>query len=205
MQEQIEEQKEKKNDEDEEVDMKGFVKDIQNMKNRMNYATNHVHEQDKRFVNINEKLDDYNKNVKKGENYTDIVNKGVFGYLKDKFVGMFSFKKGDLSKKDKKTIEQAKNRQQIEDNKDKNNNGNNIKENEDIYLNGENKRENKKDDDDDVDLDEALNEVRQMRKAVREFSSAVKDSSELVDATNNNMDRSINNVNKLNKKMKKAI
>ena len=39
--------------------------------------------------------------MKKGENYTDIVNKEVFGYLKDKFVEMLSFKKGELSKKKK--------------------------------------------------------------------------------------------------------
>ena len=199
-QDQIKLEKNKKEEnEDEELDMKGFVKDIKSMQNRMNYATNHVHEQDKRLVGINEKLDKYNKNVKTGEQYTDVVNKGVFGYLKDKLFGIFSRDDKKLSKNDSKIIEKAKN-QPIEDNK--NNEYNNI---EDRKDNGSNVINQKKDDDDDdIDLDEALKEVKQLRKCVKEFSSAVKDSTQLVEATDKNMDISLNNVNKANKKLKKA-
>jgi len=189
----------KEENEDEEVDMKGFVKDIKDMQSRMNYATNHVHEQDKRLVGINEKLDKYNKNVKKGEQYTDVVNKGVFGYLKDKLFGIFSKDEKKLSKNDNKIIDKAKN-QPIEDKK---NNENNIEERKN---NGSNIINQKKDndDDDDIDLDEALKEVKQLRKSVKEFSSAVKDSSKLVDVTDKNMDISLNNVDKANKKLKKT-
>ena len=63
--------------EEEEVDMKSFVKDIKDMQGRMKYATSHVHEQDQRLVGVNEKLDNYNKKVKKGEQYTDIVNNAI--------------------------------------------------------------------------------------------------------------------------------
>ena len=197
-QDQIKIEKDKKEEnEDEEVDMKGFVKDIKSMQSRMNYATNHVHEQDKRLVGINEKLDKYNRNVKTGEQYTDVVNKGVFGYLKDKIVGIFSRDDKNLSKKDCKIIEKAKN-QPIEDKK---NNENNIEERKD---NGSNIINQKKDDDDDIDLDEALKEVKELRKCVKEFSSAVKDSTQLVDVTDKNMDISLNNVNKANKKLKKT-
>ena len=198
-QNQIKIEKDKKEeDEDEEVDMKGFVKDIKSMQSRMNYATNHVHEQDKRLVGINEKLDKYNRKVKTGEQYTDVVNKGVFGYLKDKIAGIFSRDDKKLSKKDNKIIEKAKN-QPIEDNK---NNEYNIEEKKDK---GSNAIEQKKvDDDDDIDLDEALKEVKQLRKCVKEFSSAVKDSTQLVEVTDKNMDISLNNVNKANKKLKKT-
>ena len=198
-QNQIKIEKDKKEeDEDEEVDMKGFVKDIKSMQSRMNYATNHVHEQDKRLVGINEKLDKYNRNVKTGEQYTDVVNKGVFGYLKDKIAGIFSRDDKKLSKKDNKIIEKAKN-QPIEDNK---NNEYNIEEKKDKVSNA---IEQKKDDDeDDIDLDEALKEVKQLRKCVKEFSSAVKDSTQLVEVTDKNMDISLNNVNKANKKLKKT-
>ena len=188
----------KEENEDEEVDMKGFVKDIKMMQDRMNYATNHVHEQDKRLVGINENLDKYNKNVKKGDQYADVVNKGVFGYLKDKISGIFSRNPKKLSKKDNEIIEKAKN-QPIEDKKDKDYN---IEENKDK---GSNIVSQKKvdDDDDDVDLDEALKEVKQLRKCVKEFNSAVKDSTKLVDVTDKNMDISLNNVQKTNKKLKK--
>ena len=192
-------EKDKKDEnEDEEVDMKGFVKDIKSMQSRMNYATNHVHEQDQRLVGINEKLDKYNRNVKTGEQYTDVVNKGVFGYLKDKIVGIFSRDDKKLSKKDCKIIEKAKN-QPIEDKK---NNEYNIEERKDNGSNIINQK--KDDDDDDIDLDEALKEVKELRKCVKEFSSAVKDSTQLVEATDKNMDISLNNVNKANKKLKKT-
>ena len=83
------------NEEDEEVDMKQFVKDMKDMGQRMNYATNHVQEQDKRLVNINDKLDDYNKEVKKGDEYMDIVNKSPLSSsnLKDKITGILDGKK----------------------------------------------------------------------------------------------------------------
>ena len=198
-QDQIKIEKDKKDEnEDEEVDMKGFVKDIKSMQSRMNYATNHVHEQDQRLVGINEKLDKYNRNVKTGEQYTDVVNKGVFGYLKDKIVGIFSRDDKKLSKKDCKIIEKAKN-QPIEDKK---NNEYNIEERKDNGSNIINQK--KDDDDDDIDLDEALKEVKELRKCVKEFSSAVINSTQLVDATDKNMDISLNNVNKANKKLKKT-
>jgi len=192
-------------DKEEEVDMKSFVKDIKDMQSRMKYATSHVKEQDQRLVGVNEKLDNYNKNVKKGEQYTDIVNKGVFSYLKDKFVGMFKSEDENLSKKDKKIIENAKNRK-IEDKKDYELN---IEEDKDsgfnIVYKDEVLDEKKNDcDDDDKILEEAINEVKELRNYTKEFKSAVKESSALVDVTDKNMDIAINNVNRANKKMKKA-
>ena len=106
------------NEEDEEVDMKEFVKDMKDMNQRMNYATNHVQEQDKRLVNINDKLDDYNKEVKKGDEYMDIVNKSPFSYLKDKITGFFKRdKEKKLDNHDRKVIEKARNKQ-IDNNND---------------------------------------------------------------------------------------
>ena len=52
-------------------------------------------------------------------------------------------------------------------------------------------------------FEEALEEVKGIRKTVQNFNSAVKDSSKLVDVTDKNMDISLNNVNKVNQKMKK--
>ena len=100
------------NKEDEEVDMKEFVKDMKDMHQRMDYATNHVQEQDKRLVKINDKLDDYNKEVKKGDEYMDIINKSPFSYLKDKITGVFKRnKEKKLDKHDKQVIEKARNKQ----------------------------------------------------------------------------------------------
>ena len=198
MQEQ--EQIEKENEEqDEELDMKEFVQDIRDMKQRMNYATYKVQEQDKRLVGVNDKLDDYNKEVKKGDEYMDVINKGIFGYCKDKITGIFKKKKDKqqkLNEKDKDIIEKARNK------KRENNYEYHINDEKGWYViyKGEKDINNIKNEDD--ILDEALNEVRGMRKAVNNFSGAVKDSTEVVDVTNKNMDNSLKNVNEVNKKMK---
>ena len=190
------------NEEDEEVDMKEFVKDMQDMHQRMNYATNQVQEQDKRLVQINDKLDDYNKEVKKGDEYMDIINKSPFSYLKDKITGVFKRnKEKKLDKHDKQVIEKARNKQI--DNKNVNYKNQEKDDWEVIMKDGQKKNINVKVEDEDAVLDEALKEVKEMRKAVKEFNSAVKDSNEVVDVTNKNMDNSIYNVNQVNNKMKK--
>ena len=182
------------NEEDEEADMKEFVKDMKDMRQRMNFDTNHVQEQDKRLVNVNDKLDDYNKEVKKGDEYMDIINKSPFSYVKDKFTGFFKRnKEKKLDKHDKQVIEKARNKQIDNKNNDF----------EDIKKDEQKNKINNKDDDEDAIYREALEEAKGMRKAVKEFTSAVKDSSEVVDVTNKNMDNSIHNVNQVSNKMKK--
>ena len=205
-QDQIQKKEEKKDEEDDDIDMNQFVKDLHNMNSRIQNCTSTVHEQDQRFVQINDKLDDYNKDVKKGERYVDIVNKGPLTYLKDKVFGWFkSSKEQKLSKKDKKIIEKARNTQ-IQDNK---NNEYCSKQIDNFVVMTKDKEaykeynENKEKNDDDI-LDEALKEAKIMRGNVKEFGKAVENSNKLVDATNRNMDRSINNVNRVNKEMKKA-
>ena len=190
------------NEEDEEVDMKEFVKDMKDMNQRMNYATNHVQEQDKRLVNINDKLDDYNKEVKKGDEYMDIVNKSPFSYLKDKITGVFKRnKEKKLDKQDKQVIEKARNKQI-----DNNNDNYKIEEKNDlgdIIKDDQKKKINNKVDDEVAVLDEALEEAKGMRKDVQKYYSAIKDSNEVVDVTNKNMDNSIYNVNRVNNNIKK--
>ena len=203
-QEQIEREN-KKNAEDEELDMKEFVKDMKDMRQRMNYATYQVQEQDKKLIGVNDKLDDYNKEVNKGDKYMDIINKSPFTYLAEKITGWFSFKKKEqLNKKNREIIEKARNKQ-IGNN---NNNTDLILENDNnndwTIINQEQNNDNKKKkiDDDDI-LDEALEEVKGMRKEVKQFNNAVIDSIDVVDVTNKNMDISLTNVNKVNQKMKK--
>ena len=200
MQEQEQIKKEEEN-EDDDIDMNDLVKDIKDMSSRVKNCTSHVQGQDQRIVGINEKLDDYNKEVKTGDKYMDVINKGPLTYLKDKFFGFFSFKKSEqLSNKDRKTIENAKNKQSG-DNKNINN-GYSDKDMEDWYIVGQDS--NKVKTEDDV-INEAINEVKNMRANIKEFGAAVKDSTKLVDATNNNMDVSIKNTNKVNKKMRKNL
>ena len=190
------------NEEDEEVDMKEFVKDMKDMNQRMNYATNHVQEQDKRLVNINDKLDDYNKEVKKGDEYMDIINKSPFSYIKDKITGVFKRnKEKKLDKQDKQVIEKARNKQI-----DNNNDNYKIEEKNDlgdIIKDDQKKKINNKVDDEVAVLDEALEEAKGMRKDVQKYYSAIKGSNEVVDVTNKNMDNSIYNVNRVNNNIKK--
>ena len=180
--------------------MKEFVKDIRDMKQRMNYATTKVQEQDKRLVGVNDKLDDYNKEVKRGDEYMNVASKGIFGCFKDKITGMFKKKdkQSKLNEKDKNIIEKARNKNNVNNNFEYH-----IENDRDwaVIYKGE-KDINKLNNEDDI-LDEALNEVKGMRQAVQNFSGAVKDSTEVVDVTNKNMDNSHKNVNKVNKKMQK--
>ena len=202
MQRQEQIKKEKQYDEeDEELDMKEFVKDIQGMHQRVNLETNMIHEQDQKLVGVNDKLDDYNEEMEKGDELMNIVNKGPLGLLKDKFVGLFKSNKNEklekLDKKDKKVIEEARN---YNDHKELDNEWTLVQNDQSTKVININKH--KGDGQDDI-LDEAIEEVKGMRKAVQNLNSAAKDSIKLVDATNNNMDTALNNVNKVNKKMKK--
>jgi len=197
-QEQIEKENENE-EEDDEVDMKEFVKDIRDMRQRLNYASYKVQEQDQRLVGVNDKLDDYNKEVKRGDEYMNVIQKGIFGSFKDKIKGIFKKKdkKEKEDKKDNEVIEKARNKQKednfdyyIEKDKDWN-----------VIYKGEKDIDKMKDEDE--ILDEALNEVKGMRNAVKQFTSNVKDSTEVVDVVNKNMDKSLKNVNKVNDRMKK--
>ena len=202
MQRQEQIKKEKQYDEeDEELDMKEFVKDIQGMHQRVNLETNMIHEQDQKLVGVNDKLDDYNEEMEKADELMNIVNKGPLGLLKDKFVGLFKSNKNEkiekLNKNDKKVIEEARN---YNDHKELDNEWTLVQNDQSTKVININKH--KGDGQDDI-LDEAIEEVKGMRKAVQNLNSAAKDSIKLVDATNNNMDTALNNVNKVNKKMKK--
>ena len=202
MQRQEQIKKEKKYDEeDEELDMKEFVKDIQGMHQRVNLETNMIHEQDQKLVGVNDKLDDYNEEMEKADELMNIVNKGPLGLLKDKFVGLFKSNKNEkiekLNKNDKNVIEEARN---YNDHKELDNEWTLVQNDQSTKVININKH--KGDGQDDI-LDEAIEEVKGMRKAVQNLNSAAKDSIKLVDATNNNMDTALNNVNKVNKKMKK--
>ena len=193
-QEQIQEKKvieEQDEDKQLEEDMKEMVKDLKDMRQRINHDTYHVQEQDKRLVGVNDKLDDYNKKVKKGDKYMDVVNRSPFGYLKDKFFGLFKSKKEKkLDNKDKEILEKARNK----------NNEVKEKNDEDWTIK---KRENNDAYNEDEIIDEALKEAKGMRKDVKKFTSAVIDSNQVVDVTNKNMDISLENVDNVNKKMKK--
>ena len=199
-QEQIKKEKQYE-EEDEELDMKEFVKDIQAMHQQVNLETNKIHEQDQKFVGVNDKLDDYNEEMGKADELMNIVNKGPLGLLKDKFVGLFKSHKNEklekLDKNDKKVIEKARN---YNDHKELDNEWTLVQNDQSSKVININKH--KGDEKDDI-IEEAIEEVKSMRKDVQKLNSAAKDSNKLVDATINNMDTALNNVNKVNQKMKK--
>ena len=202
MQRQEQIKKEKQYDEeDEELDMRKFVKDIQDMHQRTDLQTNTIHEQDQKLVGVNDKLDDYNEEMEKADELMNIVNKGPLGLLKDKFVGLFKSNKNEklekLDKKDKKVIEKARN---YNDHKELDKEWTLVQNDQSTKVININKY--KGDGQDDI-MEEAIEEVKGMRKAVQNLNSAAKNSIELVDATNNNMDAALHNVNKVNQKMKK--
>ena len=203
---------------DDELDMRNFLKDIKSQHQRINQATSYVQEQDKKIVGVNEKLDDYDKEVSHGEKLLDIVQKGPFESIIDGIKGLFKSKKTDeINDEDKKILEKAKNK--------KLNIDNNLDEDDDINIKKDfnmNNYEFKEDGDweiikdknknlvyegeydEDAVIEEATKEVKAMINSAKYFNKNVNDSKNVINITNNHFDKSLNHVNQVNKKMKKG-
>ncbi len=78
--------------EDEKVDMREFLKDMKGLHQRVDYSNHVIQQQDKKLVGVNEKLDDYNKEVNQGEDLLDVVNNGVFSSIFNGIKGLFKSK-----------------------------------------------------------------------------------------------------------------
>ena len=211
---------EERNDEQQEEDlnMRNFLKDLKSQHQRVDQATAHVQQQDKRLVAVNEKLEDYNKEVSHGEELMDIVQKGPFQSLIDGIKGLFTRKKPDkLGDKEKEILNKAKNKKMDIDNYiDKE--GEEEEKKETIKNIDVNNYEFKEDgdweiikdknknlvyaDDEDEAIDESIKEVKGMINSVKYFNKNVNDSKEVVEITNKNFDKSLGNVSKMNKRMK---
>ena len=203
---------------DDELDMRNFLKDIKSQHQRINQATSYVQEQDKKIVGVNEKLDDYDKEVSHGEKLLDIVQKGPFESIIDGIKGLFKSKKSDkINDEDKKILEKAKNK--------KLNIDNNLDEDDDINIKNNfnmNNYEFKEDGDweiikdknknlvyegeydEDAVIEEATKEVKAMINSAKYFNKNINDSKKVINITNNHFDKSLNHVNQSNKKMKKG-
>ena len=203
---------------DDELDMRNFLKDIKSQHQRINQATSYVQEQDKKIVGVNEKLDDYDKEVSHGEKLLDIIQKGPFESIIDGIKGLFKSKKTDeINDEDKKILEKAKNK--------KLNIDNNLDEDDDINIKKNinmNNYEFKEDGDweiikdknknlvyegeydEDAVIEEATKEVKAMINSAKYFNKNINDSKKVINITNNHFDKSLNHVNQVNKKMKKG-
>ena len=203
---------------DDELDMRNFLKDIKSQHQRINQATSYVQEQDKKIVGVNEKLDDYDKEVSHGEKLLDIIQKGPFESIIDGIKGLFKSKKTDeINDEDKKILEKAKNK--------KLNIDNNLDEDDDINIKKNfnmNNYEFKEDGDweiikdknknlvyegeydEDAVIEEATKEVKAMINSAKYFNKNINDSKKVINITNNHFDKSLNHVNQSNKKMKKG-
>ena len=204
---------------DDELDMRNFLKDIKSQHQRINQATSYVQEQDKKIVGVNDKLNDYDKEVSHGESLLDIVQKGPFESIIDGIKGLFKSKKSDkINNEDKKILEKAKNKKlNIDNNLDedddinikKNINMNNYEfkedgdweiikdKNKNLVFEGEY--------DEDAVIEEATKEVKAMINSAKYFNKNINDSKKVINITNNHFDKSLNHVNQVNKKMKNGI
>ena len=188
--------------EDEKVDMREFLKDMKGLHKRVQYADNVVQEQDKRLVGVNEKLDEYNKEVDHGEDLTDIVNKGVFSSIFSGIKNLFKSKgSNELKDKDKNIIKNAKEKEiKINEENDLNFKEDGewsiIKKDKDIDYNKYNE---------DEIIDESIKEVKRMTNSVKHFNKSVQDSTKVVEATNKHFDKTSKHVKKAIKKMDEGL
>ena len=183
---------------DEQFSKKEFHEDMREMHKQLNNNITHVQKQTKKMTEINDTLDNYDAQCDKSKKYLNVVNHGPWGSIKGFFSDLFSSdssKKKKTSKEDKKIINEIKN-------KEINNNVNKNIENKNEYIvinkNGEMESVEK-----DVDVDDLLKEIQEMRKDAATFKQEIKKSDQMVDILNDHMDRSLGNTNKLNKRMKK--
>ena len=207
---------------DDDLNMKHFLKNANNQHQRVIQATEVVQQQDKRLVGVNEKLDDYNKEIEYGEKLMDIVQKGPFESFIDGIKGLFSKKKKPepLSHQEKQILKNAKNKQmKIDNNIDEeeeekkvtqknNNNVNNyeFKEDGDWEIVKDKNTNLKYDiDDEEEAIREATNKYKAMTNAVKNFNQNVKESKQVVEITNKNFDKSSEKVNQMNLRMKNHI
>ena len=92
-------------------------------------------EQTQKILNFNEKIDNYNKKVKKGDEYKNIINYGVFEASKNFILGFFSHNKEENLTKDDKIIQNAKNQPNEKNKNIKVNNNDNINEKVEFKFN----------------------------------------------------------------------
>ena len=207
---QIEEEEKKQNkiNEDDDLNMHKFLKDLKSMHQRVDNSTAEVQNQDKKIVNVNEKLDDYNDEIDQGDDLNNIVNKGVFSSIFDGIKGLFK-------SKNKYKINNSNDKKIINDAKNKKNEINEInKENNKINNNDINKLQFKSDGDweilkkknidelnEDEVVEESIKEVNGMTNSVKYFNKNVQDSKKLIDVTNKHFDKTHEHTNKVIKKM----
>ena len=91
----LEERYDEEEKEDNDLNMNNFLKNVNSQEQRVNQATDAVIQQNKKIVGINDKLDDYNKEILYGNELMDIIEKGPFESIIDRIKGFFSKKKPD--------------------------------------------------------------------------------------------------------------
>ena len=189
----------------EKVDMRNVLKGSKDLHKRVDNNNIEIQNQDKKLVGVNEQLDDYNKEVEQGDDLLDVVNHGVFSSIFHGIKGIFKKdkKKYDLSNKDKKVLEKAKNKgNQI--NEDDNNLG--FKEDGEwsVIKKGNNEDKYKGDDyDEDEVIDETIKEVKGMVNSAKNFNKNIQDSIEVAKITNKHIDKSSKHAKKAVRKMEK--
>ena len=77
-------------DEDDEVFKKKIIKDMDNKYKVIEAINNKNQEQTQKLLNIDEKINDYNKEVKKGDELMNVINYGIFEASKNYIFGLFS-------------------------------------------------------------------------------------------------------------------
>ena len=208
----LEERYDEEEKEDNDLNMNNFLKNVNSQEQRVNQATDAVIQQNKKIVGINDKLDDYNKEISYGNELMDIIEKGPFESIIDGIKGFFNKKKPDnLDTNEKQILNDAKNKQmKIDNNIDKEEKNapkknyksiNNydftevddweiIKEKNKDYINEEEK-----------DTEEATKKYKEMTAHMKYFNVILKESIDVIDITNKNFDKTKENNNQMNERM----
>ena len=208
----LEERYDEEEKEDNDLNMNNFLKNVNSQDQRVNQATDVVIQQNKKIVGINDKLDDYNKEILYGNELINIIEKGPFESIIDGIKGFFSKKKPDnLDANEKQILNDAKNKQmKIDNNIDKEEKNapkknyksiNNydftevddweiIKEKNKDYINEEEK-----------DTEEATKKYKEMTAHMKNLNRILEEGNKVIDITNKNLDKTKENNNQMNERM----
>ena len=208
----LEERYDEEEKEDNDLNMNNFLKNVNSQEQRVNQATDAVIQQNKKIVGINDKLDDYNKEILYGNELINIIEKGPFESIIDGIKGFFSKKKPDnLDTNEKQILNDAKNKQmKIDNNIDKeeknapkknyksinnyefteNDDWEIIKEKNKDYINEEEK-----------DTEEATKKYKEMTAHMKNLNHILEEGNKVIDITNKNLDKTKENNNQMNERM----
>ena len=170
--------------------MKEFKNDMRDNEKEAYAQADMIREQNKKMMEIDEKLHNIDLEVEKGKEYERGLNRGMFGFIPDFFRSIFHKPKTYKNEKIEDPLE-IKRKEEMKKKKEEKSNKNSKGE-----LNVQ-KVENKQ------DFDDLMNEIKQMNKGAQELRNEAYKSNKLAEDLHKHIEYTNKGVNEISTKAEK--